>query len=175
MAAFSGFWESPGPPPLGDVRGILPAHRHGHRNGQQSRYILHHCFVCLSWKCRQHVATCRHDVAPILARWVRVADTTLKMSWQFVSAWADIYQIEIYYGMGVHTHKYYRTHMLKVVGDKFVMFSPVGLSCSPSLSCSPTDYATDACSLRCIFATFLADSTSLDHTSTSSSPIGKLD
>jgi hypothetical protein len=29
--------------------------------------------------------------------------------------------------------------------------------------------------LRCIFATFLADSTSLDHTSTSSSPIGKLD
>ena len=64
----------------------------------------------------------------------------------------------------------------KVADDKFVMFSPVGFSCSPSLSCSPTDYATDACSLRCIFATFLTNSsTSLNHTSTSSSPIGKLD
>ena len=41
---------------------------------------------------------------------------------------------------------------------------------------SIVDNATDACSLRCIFATFLADSsTSLDHTSTSSSTIGKLD
>ncbi len=38
----------------------------------------------------RHVGTTWH-VAPILARWVRVADTTLKMSWQFVSAWADIY------------------------------------------------------------------------------------
>jgi hypothetical protein len=134
----------------------------------------------LSWKSCRHVGTTWH-VAPILARWVCVADTTLKMSWQFVLAWADIYQIfpsayvEIYYGMGVHTHRYYRTHMLKVAGDKFVMFSPVGLSCSPSLSCSPTDYATDACRLHRIFATFLADSTSLDHTSTSSSPIGELD
>jgi hypothetical protein len=54
-----------------------------------------------------HVATTRR-VAPILARWVRVADTKLKMSWQFVSARANISQIfpsayvEIYYGMGVH-------------------------------------------------------------------------
>jgi hypothetical protein len=61
-----------------------------------------------------------------------------------------------------------RTHNMlstsTVAGDKFVMFSPLGLSCSPSLSCSPTDYATDACSLRRIFATFLADlSTSLDR------------
>jgi hypothetical protein len=56
----------------------------------------------LSWKCFQHVATCRDDtdmsgrhehVAPILARWVHVADTILKMSWQFVSAFADISQI----------------------------------------------------------------------------------
>ena len=56
--------------------------------------------------------TCHDIVAPILARWVRVADTKLKMSWQFVSARADIFQIfrsayvEIYYGMGVHTHRY---------------------------------------------------------------------
>ena len=64
--------------------------------------------------CRDMSAKTRR-VAPILARWVRVADTKLKMSWQFVSARADIYQIfrsayvEIYYGMGVHTHRYYRT------------------------------------------------------------------
>jgi hypothetical protein len=91
----------------------------------------------------RHVGTTRR-VAPILARWVPVADTKLKMAWQFVSARADIYQIfrsayvEIYYGMGVHMHRYYRTHMLSTLIS--VMFSPVGLSCSPSLSCSPTDY-----------------------------------
>ncbi len=27
MAAFSGFYKIPGPPPLGDVRGIAPSHR----------------------------------------------------------------------------------------------------------------------------------------------------
>ena len=85
----------------------------------------------------RHVGTTWH-VAPILARWVRVADTTLKMSWQFVLAWADIYQIfqseyvEIYYGMGVHTHRYYRTHhalnahfmvLLLPLRSFFVMFS----------------------------------------------------
>ncbi len=50
-------------------------------------------------------------VTPILARWVRVADKKFKMSWQFVSARADILPnfrnsyVEIYYGgMGVHTH-----------------------------------------------------------------------
>jgi hypothetical protein len=68
----------------------------------------------MSPTCRDMSAKTRR-VAPILARWVRVADTKLKMSWQFVSARADIYQIfrsayvEIYYGMGVHTHRYYRT------------------------------------------------------------------
>jgi hypothetical protein len=57
----------------------------------------------------RHVGTTRR-VAPILARWVHVADTKLKMLWQFVSARANISQIfpsayvEIYYGMGVHTH-----------------------------------------------------------------------
>jgi hypothetical protein len=35
MAAFSGFQESHGPPPLGDVCGIVPAHRHGHRNSSK--------------------------------------------------------------------------------------------------------------------------------------------
>jgi hypothetical protein len=70
-------------------------------------------------------------VAPIVARWVRVADTKLKMLWQFVSARADIYQIfrsayvEIYYGMGVNTHRYYRTSQRSF------------LSCSPFCPCSP--------------------------------------
>jgi len=54
--------------------------------------------------------------APIFARWVRVADTKLKMSWQFVSARADIYQIfgsayvEIYYGIFLHTKWDYVRH-----------------------------------------------------------------
>jgi len=45
MAAFSGFYESHEPPSLGDVLGILPPHRDGRRNGQQSGYILHCRFV----------------------------------------------------------------------------------------------------------------------------------
>jgi hypothetical protein len=36
MAASSGFFQSPGPPSLGNARGIVPAHRCGHQNGQQS-------------------------------------------------------------------------------------------------------------------------------------------
>ncbi len=46
MVAFSGFCESHEPPPLGDARGIVPPHRHGHPNGQQSGYMLHCCFIC---------------------------------------------------------------------------------------------------------------------------------
>jgi hypothetical protein len=46
MVAFSGFNESHEPPPSGDARGIVPPHRHGHRNGQQSGYMLHRRFVC---------------------------------------------------------------------------------------------------------------------------------
>ena len=46
MAAFSGCYKSPGPPPSGDTCGIVQAHHHGHRNSQQSGYILHHHFVC---------------------------------------------------------------------------------------------------------------------------------
>ena len=45
MAAFSGFYKSHGSIPSGDARGIVSAHRHGHRNGQQSGHILHRCFV----------------------------------------------------------------------------------------------------------------------------------
>ena len=39
MAAFSGFYESPGPPSSGNARGIAPAQRHGYQIGQQRRYI----------------------------------------------------------------------------------------------------------------------------------------
>ena len=34
MAVFSGFYESPGLPPSGDTRGIVPPHRNDRRNGQ---------------------------------------------------------------------------------------------------------------------------------------------
>ena len=40
MAVFSGLYESPGPPPLGDARSIVPPHRDNHRNGHQSGYIV---------------------------------------------------------------------------------------------------------------------------------------
>ncbi len=47
MAVFSGLYESTGPPPLGDARGILPPHRNRYRNGHQSGYILHYrCVDC---------------------------------------------------------------------------------------------------------------------------------
>jgi hypothetical protein len=42
----------------------------------------------MSPTCRRHVDLTQ-DVAPILARWVRVADTRFKMSGPFVSATAD--------------------------------------------------------------------------------------
>jgi hypothetical protein len=66
----------------------------------------------MSPTCRNMAATTQR-VAPILARWVRVADTKFKMSWQFVSARADILPnfwnsyVEIYYGIGVHMQRYY--------------------------------------------------------------------
>ena len=40
MALFSGLYESPGPPPSGDARSIVPPHRNDHRNGHQSGYII---------------------------------------------------------------------------------------------------------------------------------------
>jgi len=46
MAAFSGFYESHKPPLSGDVHCIVPAHHDGHRNGQQSWFILHRRTVC---------------------------------------------------------------------------------------------------------------------------------
>jgi len=46
MVPFSGFYESHKSPSSGDARGIVvPLHRNGHQNGQQSRYMLHNCCV----------------------------------------------------------------------------------------------------------------------------------
>jgi len=39
MAAFSGFYESPGPSPLGNAHGIAPSNCHGYRNGQWRKHI----------------------------------------------------------------------------------------------------------------------------------------
>ena len=65
MAAFSGFYESHEPPPSGNMRGIVPPHRNGHRNGQQSWYILHRRFV----DCRP--GGHRGDTEQVVARWQR--------------------------------------------------------------------------------------------------------
>jgi hypothetical protein len=48
MAASSGFYQSPGPPPSGNVRVIVLAHHHGHQNGQQSWCIFSSLFCLLS-------------------------------------------------------------------------------------------------------------------------------
>ncbi len=47
MVVFSGILQSPKPPPLGDVHGTVPAHRHGHRFGHLFRCICWLLFVCL--------------------------------------------------------------------------------------------------------------------------------
>ena len=66
MAAFSGIFESHKPHQSGDTCGILPAHRHSHRNGRQRWHILHHCFVC----CRP--GSRRGDTERVVARWQRL-------------------------------------------------------------------------------------------------------
>ena len=63
MAAFSGFYESHGPPPSGDVCGIVLGHRNGHLNGQQSGHIIHLCFDC----CRP--GSRWGDTEPVVTRW----------------------------------------------------------------------------------------------------------
>jgi hypothetical protein len=66
MAAFSGFYESHGPTSSGNARGIVPAHCHGHSNGQQSGHILHRCFVFC------HPGGRRGDTERVVARWRRL-------------------------------------------------------------------------------------------------------
>jgi hypothetical protein len=64
MVVFSGFCESHKPPPSSNVRGILvPPHRDGQQNGQQSGYIMHHyCVDC-------HPGGRRGNTEQVVARW----------------------------------------------------------------------------------------------------------
>ena len=48
MVMFSGFYESPGPPPLDNACGIVPPHRDDHQNGHQSGYIVIHGAVAVA-------------------------------------------------------------------------------------------------------------------------------
>jgi len=65
MAVLSGSYESPGPPPSGDARGIVPPHRNHHHNGHQSGYILHyHCVDC-------RPGSCRGDTERVVTQWRR--------------------------------------------------------------------------------------------------------
>ena len=65
MAAFNGFYESHEPPPSGDARSIVPAHRHGHQKCQQSGHIVHLRF----FYCRP--GSRRGDTEPVVAQWQR--------------------------------------------------------------------------------------------------------
>jgi hypothetical protein len=65
MAAFSGFYESHEPPPLGDAHGIVPVHPDGHHNGLQIGCILHnHCVDC-------RPGGRRGDTERVVAQWKR--------------------------------------------------------------------------------------------------------
>ena len=65
MVALSGFYESRKPPPLGEARSIVPPHRDGHQNGQQSGYMLQYrCVDCCP-------GGCRGDTERVITRWQR--------------------------------------------------------------------------------------------------------
>jgi hypothetical protein len=59
MAASSGFYQSPRPPPSGDACSIVPADRHGHQNVQQIWCIFSFLFCSLSpwWLMGQYRAS----------------------------------------------------------------------------------------------------------------------
>ncbi len=47
IVVFIGILQSPKPPPLGNVRGTVPAHCHGHRFGHLFRCICWLLYICL--------------------------------------------------------------------------------------------------------------------------------
>ncbi len=61
MMAYSGFYQSPVPPPLGNACSIVPAHHRGHQNGQQiwSIFLSSFCLL-LPWRSlgRYGVSSC---------------------------------------------------------------------------------------------------------------------
>ena len=82
MAAFSGFNESHEPPPSGHMRGIVPPHRDGHRNSQQSGYMFHFCCVdcCPGGR--------RGDTERVVARWrrpVALCEALVMLHWSMGS------------------------------------------------------------------------------------------
>jgi len=84
MAVFSCFCESHEPPPSVDVRGIVPPHCRGHRNGQQSGYMLHRRFVC----CRPGGR--RGNTEQVVAQWrrpVASGEALVMLHWAMRSVW----------------------------------------------------------------------------------------
>ena len=63
FVAFRGFYEYHEPPPSSNACGIVPAHRNGHQNCQQSGHILYLHFVCCRPGSRQG------DAEPLVAQW----------------------------------------------------------------------------------------------------------
>ncbi len=63
VASTSVFRCSPGPPLLGDARGILPVHHHGHRNGQQVWCFFRSFFLACN------LIVPRDEMEWILTRW----------------------------------------------------------------------------------------------------------
>ena len=84
MVVFSGFNESHEPPTLGDARSIVPPHRHGHRNGQQSGYMLHRRFVCCC------PGGLRGNTDRVVAQWrrpVASGEALVMLHWLMHSIW----------------------------------------------------------------------------------------
>jgi hypothetical protein len=80
------FYESHEPPPSVDVRLIVPPHRHGHRYGQQSGYMLHRRFVCCCPGGR------RGNTEQVIARWrrpvaVASGEALVMLHWAMRSVW----------------------------------------------------------------------------------------
>ena len=111
MAVFSGLYESPGPPPLGYARGIVPPHRDHHRNGHQSGYILHyHCVDCCP-------GGCRGDMERVVARWRRSvasgeALVMLNRAMRSVSHWRTAMAIEMARDGGTFVRRHHLFRLL---------------------------------------------------------------
>jgi len=104
MVVSSGFYESHKPPPLGDACGIALPHRAGHRNGQQSGYILHyHCVDC-------HPGGRRGDTERVVTQWrhpVASCEALVMLHWvmRSVSHWRTTMAIEIALDGGAFVHR----------------------------------------------------------------------
>ena len=82
MVAFSGFYESHEPPPSGDVHVIVPPHHDGHRNGQQSGYILHS--LCVD----RRPGSRRGNTEQVVAQWrrsVASGEALVVLHWEMCS------------------------------------------------------------------------------------------